>query len=245
MQQAIANILEHFTGGGLRNLALGFTVAVQIFGVITLAMELSGKTISKNGIRNNGVKWNSSSLAIAAICGAVYIAAKFLQTPQIVPGFGGLTFTHVLAPILAIVFGVPGAVGVSLSVPLSDAIMGYLSLGSIAGTMGHWVGLCWIPMKMIKDPSFQNKKSILEVYFWAVVVACLVHVSSLVAFLDLIKAVPPAVAWTVIAPGSILAHGVIPAILMPVTLPFIFKRIKAQGMYWRDLSSSPKPSPKS
>lgn len=238
MQEAIGSFLGNvFSAGFMHTLSYVIAIAVQVLGFTTMGMELSGRTLSKKGIVKNGIKWNSSSLATVAIVGALYTAVRFLQTPQIIPGFGGLTFTHVFAPIFAMVFGVPGALGCALSTPISDAIMGYLSVGTLAGTMGHWLALCWIPMKMVKDPSFANRKSVFSVYVWGVAIGGLLHVVQLVGFLDLIKAVTPVVGWAVMAPGSILAHVAIPAILMPLTLPFIFRTVKKRGMYWRDVQA--------
>lgn len=239
MQEAIGKVLETvFSTGFLHTATYAIAIGVQAIGILTMIMEICGRTISIKGIVKNGIRWNSQSLATVAIVGALYTAVRFLQTPQIIPGFGGLTFTHVFAPIFGMVFGVPGAIGCALSTPISDAIMGYLSVGSLAGTMGHWLALCWLPMKMVRDPSFSNVKSILSVYVWGVVIAGSLHVVQLVGFLDLIKSVTPVVGWAVMAPGSILAHVVLPAILMPVTLPFIFKTVKKRGMYWRDVQGA-------
>lgn len=236
MQEAIGKVLETvFSAGFMHTLTYVIAIGVQVIGVLTLIMEISGYTISKKGLVKNGIRWNSRSLATVAIVGALYTAVRFLQTPQIIPGFGGLTFTHVFAPIFAMVFGVPGAIGCALSTPISDAIMGYLSVGSLAGTMGHWLALCWLPMKMVKDPSFTTRKSILSVYIWGIFIGGTLHVVQLVGFLDLIKSVTPVAGWAVMAPSSLLAHVVLPAILMPLTLPFVFKTTKRRGMYWRDI----------
>lgn len=244
MQETIGKLLESvFSVGFMHSATYVIAIGVQVLGFLTLFLEIGGRTISTKGIVKNGIRWNSQSLATVAIVGALYTAVRFLQTPQIIPGFGGLTFTHVFAPIFGMVFGVPGAIGCALSTPISDAIMGYLSVGSLAGTMGHWLALCWLPMKMVKDPSFTNAKSIVSVYVWGVVVGGALHVIQLVGFLDLIKSVTPVVGWAVMAPGSVLAHIVLPAILMPLTLPFIFKTVKKRGMYWRDLQNTDAPAP--
>lgn len=235
MQEAIGSVLRVFSGGFLHTMTYVIAIAVQVIGILLMALEISGRTVTKGRIVKNGVKWNSQSLATVAITGALYTAVKYLHLPQLIPGFGGLTFTHVFAPIFAMVFGVPGALGCALSTPISDALNGWLSVGSLAGTMGHWVALCWIPMKMVSDPSFSSKKSVISVYLWAVVLGGALHIVQLYGFLDLIKSMEPVAAWTVGAPGSVLAHIVIPAILMPVTLPFIYRTVKKRGLYWRDV----------
>lgn len=235
MQQFFGTILGIFSNGFLHTFTYVFAIATQVVGWALLLLEISGRTISGGKIVKNGVKWNSQSLATVAITGALYTAVKYLHLPQLIPGFGGLTFTHVFAPIFAMVFGVPGAIGCALSTPVSDALQGWLGVGSLAGTMGHWLFLCWLPMKMVKDPSFQNKKSIVSVYLWAVLIGGALHILQLYGFLDLIKAMDPVTAWTVGAPGSVPAHIIIPAILMPITLPFIYNTVKKLGLYWRDV----------
>jgi hypothetical protein len=234
MEKFLGGIFEALTAGPLRIIFLGISIATVVATVITMLMEIMGYRFSRKGVKKTGLHWDATNIAIAAICGAVYTGARFLQTPQIVPGFGGLTFTHVLAPVIALLFGIPGAVGVSLSVPFGDYLFGYLSIGSVSGVAGHWMALMYIPYLMVSDPSFRNTKSIISVYFWGVILASFWHSTTISGWLDLLSLAPTEVCWGVIAPGTVLAHGVIPAILMPFVLTPLYPAVQAMGLYWKE-----------
>lgn len=232
MQDLIGAVFEVLRP--LQPVLIAISLVTVAAALVTMALEIAGFTVTRRGIRRSGLDWNSTALAIVAISGAVYTAARFLQTPQIVPGFGGLTFTHVLAPVIALLFGVPGAIGVALSVPFGDYIFGYLSVGSVAGVAGHWLALCYVPYKMVSDPSFRSRSSILQVYLWAVVIASIWHAITIEGWLDVLNLVPSEVALAVIAPGVVVAHGLLPAILMPFVLAPLYPVVRAMGLYWRD-----------
>ena len=110
---------------------LGLVVAVGIW-----VMEFSGWTISRRGFVRNGLKWNATTIAIIAVCAALYIAGRPIQI-QFIPGIGGLNPSLSIAQSLAVVFGLPGAIGVTFSMPIGDAISGALTLGSVAGFLSH------------------------------------------------------------------------------------------------------------
>src|SRR5258706_16378549 len=63
---------------------LGLVVAVGIW-----VMEFSGWTISRRGFVRNGLKWNATTIAIIAVCAALYIAGRPIQI-QFIPGIGGV-----------------------------------------------------------------------------------------------------------------------------------------------------------
>jgi energy-coupling factor transport system substrate-specific component len=234
MEEFFGGIFEALTIGPLRYIFLGISVVTVVATVITMLMEIGGRRFTRAGLVKTGLRWDATNIAIAAICGAVYTGARFLQTPQIVPGFGGLTFTHVLAPVIALLFGIPGAVGVSLSVPFGDYLFGYLSIGSVSGVAGHWMALTYVPFLMISDPSFRNPRSIFSVYFWGVFLASFWHSITISGWLDLLNLAPTEVCWGVIAPGVILAHGLIPAILIPFVLTPLYPAVQAMGLYWKE-----------
>lgn len=234
MNEFFSSIFKVLSAGPLRYILIGIAVVTVILTVITMLLEIAGYRFSRSGLKRTGLRWDATNIAIAAICGAVYTGARFLQTPQIVPGFGGLTFTHVLAPVIAMLFGIPGAVGVALSVPFGDYLFGYLSIGSVAGVSGHWMALLYIPFLMVVEPSMRNRKSIFSVYLWAILIASFWHAITLGGWLDLLRLAPTEVVWTVISPGVIVAHGIIPAILMPFVLIPLYPAIKAMGLYWKD-----------
>lgn len=234
MDQFFTPLFEALSAGPLRFVLIAISMVTIAATLVTMLLEITGRRITRSGLEKTGLRWDATTVAIAAICGAVYTGARFLQTPQIVPGFGGLTFTHVLAPVIALLFGIPGAIGVSLSVPFGDYLFGYLSIGSVGGLSGHWMALTYIPFLMISDPSMRNRKSIISVYLWAVIIASFWHSITIDGWLDALRLAPTEVVWGVIAPGVIVAHGVIPAILMPFVLTPLYPAVKAMGLYWKD-----------
>jgi energy-coupling factor transport system substrate-specific component len=242
VDKLFAPIFQALSFGPLRFILIAISFVTIAAAAITMLLEIAGYRISRSGLRKTDTRWDATSIALVAICGAVYTGARFLQTPQIVPGFGGLTFTHVLAPVMALLFGIPGAVGVSLSVPFGDYLFGYLSVGSVSGVAGHWMALTYIPLLMIKNPSMRNRSSVISVYIWAVIIASFWHSITIDGWLDALRLVPTEVAWGVIAPGVVVAHGLIPAILMPFVLTPLYPAIKAMGLYWRDRVTKVVPS---
>lgn len=234
MKEFFVAFFAALSAGPLRFVLIGISLITVVLAIATMLLEIAGYRITKSGLKKTGLRWDATNIAIAAICGAIYTGARFLQTPQIVPGFGGLTFTHVLAPVISLLFGIPGAVGVSLSVPVGDYILGYLSIGSVGGVTGHWMALTYIPLLMIQDPSMRNRMSVLQVYLWAILVASFWHAITLGGWLDLLRLAPTEVVWGVISPGVILPHGILPAILMPIIMLPLFPAVKAMGLYWKD-----------
>src|SRR5260370_32693943 len=101
---------------------LGLVVAVGIW-----VMEFAGWTISRRGFVRNGLKWNATTIAIIAVCAALYIAGRPIQI-QFIPGIGGLNPSLSIAQSLAVVFGLPLALGVTFSMPIRDALSVSLSL---------------------------------------------------------------------------------------------------------------------
>jgi energy-coupling factor transport system substrate-specific component len=238
MQDFFASIFNAISFGPLRWILIAISLVTIAAAIVTMLLEIAGRRLTRKGIVKTGLKWDATNIAIAAICGAIYTGARFLQTPQIVPGFGGLTFTHVLAPVIALLLGIPGAVGVALSVPFGDFIFGYLSIGSLSGVSGHWMALCYIPYLMVQDPSFRNRKSIIAVYFWAILIGSFWHSITIDGWLDVLALAPTEVCWGVIAPGVVVAHGVLPAILIPFVLTPLFPAVKAMGLYWKDRATT-------
>jgi energy-coupling factor transport system substrate-specific component len=232
--KSVTDFLANFLGGGLSFILMPIGLTLMVLAVCIIFLELSGRTISRKGIVPNRVRWDSTAIAIAAICGALYIAGGMLQVIPIVPGFASWTPIRALPPIVAPLFGLPGVIGISFAMPLSDAIAGKLTLGSVAGMLAHFIAIGWIPYKMIGDPSMKTKKSILQFYLWGVVVSGAMQATIIPSWLDFNNLLPPAAAWSAVVFAIFLNHMVGPAIVGPVILRVVFPRIKAMGLYWKD-----------
>src|SRR3989442_3579477 len=142
-----------FGEGPLHPVLIGLALLGMVLAIGIWILEFSGRTISREGIVPNNVPWNATSIALLAVAAAVYIAGRPIQL-QFIPGIGGFNPTLSLAPIFSVLFGLPGAIGVTFSMPIGDAISGALTLGSVAGFLSHTV-LTRLPFKMVRRPHFQ------------------------------------------------------------------------------------------
>jgi hypothetical protein len=205
---------------------LGLVVAVGIW-----VMEFSGWTISRRGFVRNGLKWNATTIAIIAICAALYIAGRPIQI-QFIPGIGGLNPSLSIAQSLAVVFGLPGAIGVTFSMPIGDAISGALTLGSVAGCLSHTF-ITWIPYKLAAGADLRKPLNLVTFYFWGIIVAPIIHAIVIPGWLDFTHVVPPAVAWGGVTLSILTNQGLLPAILSPIFLAILYPIAIRRGLYWK------------
>src|SRR5207248_11266572 len=139
----------------------------------------------------NNVPWNATSIALIAVSAAIYIAGRPLLFPFI-PVIGGFIPTMSLASIFSVLFGLPGAIGVTFSMPIGDAISGALTLGSVAGFLSHTF-VTWLPYKMVKEPNFKVPAAVVSYYLWAVIIGPIIHSIVIPGWLDFTHVVPTAV----------------------------------------------------
>jgi energy-coupling factor transport system substrate-specific component len=205
---------------------LGLVVAVGIW-----VMEFSGWTISRRGFVRNGLKWNATTIAIIAVCAALYIAGRPLQV-QLIPGIGGLNPTLSIAQSLAVVFGLPGAIGVTFSMPIGDAISGALTLGSVAGFLGHTF-ITYVPYKLVSGADLRKPMNIFTFYLWAIIVGPVCHAIVVPGWLDFTHVTPPAVAWGGVTLSILTNQALIPAILSPIYLAILYPIAYRRGLYWK------------
>src|SRR5713101_3619404 len=206
---------------------LGLFVAVGIW-----VMEFSGWTISRRGFVRNGLKWNATTIAIIAVCAALYIAGRPIQI-QFIPGIGGLNPSLSIAQSLAVVFGLPGAIGVTFSMPIGDAISGALTLGSVAGFLSHTY-VTWLPYKLVRTPDFKIPAAVVSYYLWAIIVGPIIHAIVIPGWLDFTHVVPTAVAWGGVTPAILLNHGLPSGIVAAILRPILYPVVKARGLYEKD-----------
>src|SRR4051794_1656473 len=143
----------------LNGILITVSLILMIAAVILMVMELAGWTITRHGIVRNNHHWNAVSVSLAAVIGAFYIAGGLFQIAPIVPGFATWTPVRAFPPILSTLFGLPAIFGMTFFMPISDALAGKLTLGSVAGALGHFIAVGWIPYKLVGDPSFRSTKS--------------------------------------------------------------------------------------
>lgn len=231
-----SEFLEELLGGGPANtFAVGLALVLMVVAIGIWALELSGHTISRRGIVRNNLRWNARTIAIIAVVAAIYIAGRPLQV-QFVPGIGGFNPSLSLGPVLSILFGLPGAIGVTFSMPIGDAISGALTVGSAAGLLGHTF-YTWIPYKLVTDPSMK-KFSIWVRLYLAILVGGTLHLITVCGWLDFTNALPPAVAWGAVPIAISLNHILIPAIVVPILLVALLPLVRQWGMFHGDNAAS-------
>jgi energy-coupling factor transport system substrate-specific component len=211
----------------------GFALLAMVLAVLIWVMEFSGWTITPKGFRRNNVPWNATSIALLAVSAAIYIATRPLQL-QFVPGIGGFNPTMALAPVFSVLFGLPGAVGVTFSMPIGDAISGALTLGSVAGFLSHTF-VTWLPYKMITMvPDLRKGAAWGQYYLWGIIIGPIIHSIVIPGWLALTSVLPPAVAWGAVTPAILLNHMIFSAIVSPILLLILYPVVKARGLFWRD-----------
>jgi energy-coupling factor transporter ATP-binding protein EcfA2 len=217
--------------GPLNSLFVDISLALMVAAVGIWVMEFSGWTVSLRGFKRNGVNWGARSVALVAVCAALYIAGRPLQL-QLIPGIGGLQPSYALAPVLVALFGLPGAVGVTFSMPIGDAVSGVLTLGSVAGCLGHTY-VTWMVYKFCRDASLRTAKSWAGLYA-GIIIGPLLHAIVVPGWLDFTHVLPPAVAWGGVSVSIMINQILIPAIVAPILLYALYPRVKQAGLYWRD-----------
>lgn len=206
---------------------LGMLLAIGIW-----VMEFSGWTISTKGFVRNGMKWDATSIALIAVSAAIYIAGRPIQF-QFIPGIGGFNPTLSLAPIFSVLFGLPGAIGVTFSMPIGDAISGALTLGSVAGFLSHTF-VTWLPYKLVRDADIRKGANWVSFYLWAIIVGPIIHAIVIPGWLDVTHVLPPAVCWGGVTLYILINHMLTAAVVGPILLTLLFPIVKSRGLYWKD-----------
>jgi len=111
-----------------------------------------------------------------------------------------------------VLFGLPGAIGVTFSMPIGDAISGALTLGSVAGFLSHTY-VTWLPYKMVREPNFKVPAAIASYFLWGVIIGPIIHSIVIPGWLDFTHVLPPAVAWGAVTPAILINHGLTAATL--------------------------------
>ena len=229
MNHGLGNLIA---SGPLHQVVIGVSLSVMVVAIFIWVLEFSGWTISRRGFIRNDITWDATTVALIAVSAAIYIAGRPIQF-QLLPGVGGLNPTLCLAPVIAVLFGLPGAIGVTFSMPIGDTLSGALTVGSAAGFLGHTF-LTWIPYKLTREPNFKSPRAVFSFFLWAVVVGPLFHILVVAGWLDFTHLLPTAVAWSALVWILLLNHTLIPSLTAPILIQVLYPFLKARGLYWRD-----------
>lgn len=229
MNHGLGNLIA---SGPLHQVLIGLSLSSMVMAILIWVLELSGWTISRRGFIHNNITWDAITVALIAVSAAIYIAGRPIQF-QLLPGVGGLNPTLCLAPVLAVLFGLPGAIGVTFSMPIGDTLSGALTVGSAAGFLGHTF-LTWIPYKLTREPNFKSSRAVFSFFLWAVVIGPMFHILVVAGWLDFTHLLPTAVAWSALVWILLLNHTLIPGLMAPILIQVLYPFLKARGLYWRD-----------
>jgi len=218
--------------GPLHSVMIGLALFGMLLAIAIWVMEFRGWTITRHGFVRNNVPWNATSIALIAVSAAIYIAGRPIQL-QFIPGIGGFNPTLSLAPIFAVLFGLPGAIGVTFSMPIGDAVSGALTLGSVAGFLSHTY-VTWLPYKLVKEPNFKIPAAVVSYFLWAIIVGPIIHSIVIPGWLDFTNVLPAAVSWGAVTPAILVNHGLTAAVVAPILIAILYPIVKARGLYWRD-----------
>jgi energy-coupling factor transporter ATP-binding protein EcfA2 len=218
--------------GALHQVLICLALSSMVMAVLIWVLEFSGWTVSRRGFIRNNITWDATTIALIAISAAIYIAGRPIQF-QLLPGVGGVNPTLCLAPILAVLFGLPGAIGVTFSMPIGDTLSGALTVGSAAGFLGHTF-LTWLPYKLTCEPNFKCSRAVFSFFLWAVVLGPMFHILVVAGWLDFTHLLPTAVAWSALVWILLLNHTLIPSLTAPILMRVLYPFLKARGLYWRD-----------
>lgn len=227
------NVTSLLSGTGpLHSLLIGLALSGMVLAILIWVMEFAGWTITRRGFVRSHVSWDATTIAIIAVVAAIYIAGRPLQL-QFIPGIGGVNPSMSLAPVFAVLFGLPGAIGVTFSMPIGDAVSGALTVGSAAGFLSHTF-ITWLPYKLVREPNFKVRAAVISFYVWAIIVGPIIHTVVVPGWLDFTNGLPSAIAWGALPIVLIVNHTVTPAIMAPILIAILYPVVKARGLYWRD-----------
>jgi energy-coupling factor transport system substrate-specific component len=234
--------LETLLGqGSLHPVFVGLALAGLVVAIGIWVMEFSGWTISLRGFVRNNLRWDATAIALIALCAAIYIAGRPIQV-QFIPGIGGFNPSLSIAQTFSVLFGLYGAIGVTFSMPIGDAISGALTLGSVAGFLSHTF-ITWIPYKLAGPVDLGSWRFWVRFYAFGVILASVIHAIVIPGWLDFTHVVPPAVAWGSVTVAVLINQGLLPAIVSPIFLGVLYPIVKHRGLYWRDRYGAPEAKP--
>ncbi|MEM0119321.1 MAG: QueT transporter family protein [Thermofilaceae archaeon] len=213
---------------------------VWVLGTAIFALELYGRTPTRQGLKRSGMgvaSWSVLDVALAALSAAVYGGLLTATAPIVlVPGFTWLRPANALAPLFGMFFGIPGCIGVAFGNLLADIFGGFFGVGSFGGFIGNFL-IAYLPFKLVRDHSFSTATSIGEFYVWGVITQAFVSAIYICWWLDaaqMLVGLPLFVIWGIIAPIILTNNIVVNAVLSPVLGRVLYPLIKGRGLYWKD-----------
>jgi energy-coupling factor transport system substrate-specific component len=181
-----------------------------------------------NGLLPKKIVWTQKfgalEIALTIIGGVLYGLGAF-STMSWAIGFITLRPFAFIAVLWGVLFGpwVGGLAALIGNTFISDILAGWFGIGGVGGAVGNFL-MAFIPGLLVSHP--KNWKS---VALWGVVgtLVCAVAVGGWIALMGF--------APFLTLFGSVLLADIPPnLILAPIVSSWLFKRVQARGLYWRD-----------
>jgi energy-coupling factor transport system substrate-specific component len=183
--------------------------------------------------------WKHTQMVVlTVVIAAVYAAMLIPFKPiSIVPGITELRIAQVVPPVASLLFGPAAAWGAAIGNLIGD-FFGTLTPGSLFGVIGNFfLGaipyVLWGrlgPLSTRQEPSMQGGKQVGE--FVTIVIISGLACAAIIAWgLGLLGLFPFGVLGLVIGINNV----VVPAILGPILLRLLYRRVKRMGLVWVDV----------
>jgi energy-coupling factor transport system substrate-specific component len=182
-----------------------------------------------NGWLPKKIHWTQKfgALEIAlTIIGAVLYGLGAFSTMSWAIGFITLRPFAFIAVVWGVLFGpwVGGLAALIGNTFISDILAGWFGIGGVGGAVGNFL-MAFIPGLLVSNP--KNWKAVV---LWGGIVGTLVTAVSVGGWIALMGFAPFMTLFT-----SVLIADIPPnLILAPIVASWLYKRVQARGLYWRD-----------
>lgn len=217
---------------------LGILTTLAALAIVVL--ELSGRTLSREGIVRNNVQWDRVNLAIVAAAALFVIVTNPLRFDFIHILQRGPRFAPAFAPVIAVIFGLPGVFGYMLGVFINSLLQdGLTAISLFTGVWSAlaWVWVAWLPYKMVGDVDFSTARAALgtvgRFYLWGVVVGPLIHLW-MSPVQQVLMGGDPTQVWQRMFPMILINHDLPYLVIGPIALAILYPLAKLGHVYWRD-----------
>lgn len=225
--------------GPLAPVAIFLGILTTIAALVIVVLELSGRTISGRRIVRSNFRWDWTSVFVLSVTSAFVVLINPVRLDFIEILNQGPRLSPALAPVIAVIFGWPGALGYMLGVLITNLQAGITSQSLFTGV---WIALgfvwvTWLPYKAMGKLNFSSAKGALgtigRFYLWAVIVGPLLHLWASPVRQVLMGGEAAAV-WGRMVPMILINHDMPYLVVGPIALAILYPLAKLGGLYWRD-----------
>jgi energy-coupling factor transport system substrate-specific component len=180
--------------------------------------------------------WKNTRMVVLTILVAAIYAALLIPFKAIplVPGFTEIRPAQIIPPVAALLFGPAAAWGTAFGNLIGD-FFGTFGPGSFFGFIGNFfLGaipyVLWGRITTREEPAMRNSRQV--VGFVLVTFVSAVACAAIIAWgLEVLRLLPFTLLGTIIA----LNNFIIPAIVGPILLALLYRRVKRMGLLWTDI----------